>query len=405
MRLLEEAGIDARGVRCDANRPTTSKERFLGRAVGRHAQQILRVDRESRSPLPAHLESDLAESLAAFLEGCNAVLVSDYGKGVCTPALLGAIADVCGQRSIPLLTDPTRIPDYGRYRGANVIKPNRQEAELAVGRPIHSTDEALTAGRELCSRWGFGAALVTLDRDGMVLAQSDGPTDWVPAKVRAVYDITGAGDMSLAVLGLGHAAGLPMLASARLANAAAGMEVERLGVAPISRAELRAAVARHSGSRDKIVDAEGLEKLVADHRRAGRTVVFTNGCFDLLHVGHLACLEEASHLGDVLVVGLNTDASVRTLKGPDRPLVPDLERAKLVAALGCVRHVILFAETTPHRLLRLIRPDVLVKGGTYSIEDVVGREVVEAYGGRVCVTIEVEGRSTTRLLHRLAERR
>jgi D-beta-D-heptose 7-phosphate kinase/D-beta-D-heptose 1-phosphate adenosyltransferase len=405
VRLLKEADIDARGVRCDPNRPTTSKERFLGRAVGRHSQQILRVDRESRSPLPAHLERDLVEGLAAFLEGYKAVLVSDYGKGVCTPTLLAAIADVCGQRSIPLLVDPTRIPDYGRYRGASVIKPNRQEAELAVGRPIHSPDEAVTAGRELCNRWGFGAALVTLDRDGMALAQSGGSADWVPAKVRAVYDITGAGDMSLAVLGLGRAAGLPMLASARLANAAAGMEVERLGVAPISRAELRAAVARHSGSSEKIVDVDRLEKLVADHRRAGQTVVFTNGCFDLLHVGHLTCLEHASRFGDVLIVGINTDASVRGLKGPDRPVVPEFERAKLVAALSCVRHVILFGETTPHRLLRLIRPDVLVKGGTYSIEDVVGREVVEAYGGRVCITGQVEGRSTTSLLDRLAERR
>jgi D-beta-D-heptose 7-phosphate kinase/D-beta-D-heptose 1-phosphate adenosyltransferase len=404
MRLLAEAGIDGRGVRCDPNRPTTSKERFLGRAAGRHGQQILRVDRESRSPLPTHLEGEVAESLAVCSEGCSAVLVSDYGKGVCTPALLAVIADMCRQRGVPLLTDPTRVSDYGRYRGARVIKPNRQEAELVIGRPIHSPDEALTAGRELCSRWGFGAALVTLDRDGMALAQSDGSADWVPAKVRAVYDITGAGDISLAVLGLGHAAGLPLLASARLANAAAGLEVERLGVAPISRCELRAAVAGQSGSGDKVVDADRLERLVASHRRAGRTIVFTNGCFDLLHIGHLACLEQASRLGDILVVGINTDASVRGLKGPDRPTVPENERAALVAALGCVHHVTLFGEPTPHRLLHLVRPDVLVKGGAYSTEGVVGREVVEAYGGRVCVTRQVEGRSTTRILEQMAGR-
>jgi D-beta-D-heptose 7-phosphate kinase / D-beta-D-heptose 1-phosphate adenosyltransferase len=403
--LLDEIGTDICGVLCDVSRPTTSKERFLGRAAGRHVQQILRVDRESRDPLSSDLEQQLSAHAAACSGGCDSVVVSDYGKGVCTPRFLTGLVKVCREHGVPVLVDPTRIPDYSRYRGAEIVKPNRAETELAVGRPVRSPDDALAAGRELCDRWGFDAVLVTLDRDGLVLVGSDGPEEWLPAKVRAVYDITGAGDMVLAVMGLCRAAGLPSPLSARLANAAAGLEVERPGVAPINRAELRAAVATRQGSISKVVDTDELAALVSAHRRAGRIVVFTNGCFDLLHAGHLACLEQASRLGDVLVVAVNTDAGVRSLKGPDRPAVPEAERAALVAALECVQYVILFGEQTPHRLLRLLRPDVLVKGGTYSVGEVLGREVVEAYGGRVCVTARVEGRSTTHLLSQLSGRR
>jgi D-beta-D-heptose 7-phosphate kinase/D-beta-D-heptose 1-phosphate adenosyltransferase len=208
--------------------------------------------------------------------------------------------------------------------------------------------------------------------------------------------------MVLAALGLGRAAGLRLEEAARLANTAAGLEVERPGVSVVTRAELRAHVSCSSSRSAKIVDAETLAKIGASHRKAGRRLVFTNGCFDLLHAGHIACLEEAAGLGDILIVAINSDASVRALKGAGRPAVSESDRAALLAALASVDHVIIFEESTPQRLLELIRPDVLVKGGTYDVERVVGHEFVESYGGRVIVTGRVEGRSTTELITRLA---
>jgi D-beta-D-heptose 7-phosphate kinase/D-beta-D-heptose 1-phosphate adenosyltransferase len=401
-RLLQEAGVEASAVLRDPDRPTTAKERFLGRAAGRHAQQILRVDRESRAPLPPELESRLVDALASQAEGCQAVLVSDYGKGVCTPRLLAAI--LAAGRGLPVLIDPTRTSDYGLYRGAEVVKPNRAEAELVSGRPILSPQDALAAGREMCGRWGLGAVLVTLDRDGMALARAEGTGEWFPTRAREVYDVTGAGDVVLAVLGLCRAAGLPLEAAARLANVAAGLEVERSGVALVSRAEIRAQLEGRSPRR-KVVGAEEMAALAAAYRRAGRTLVFTNGCFDLLHVGHVCYLQEAACLGDVLVVGLNGDASVRALKGPGRPVIPECDRAAMLAALEAVDHVVVFNEDTPLRLLSLLRPDILVKGGTYKVEEVVGRELVESYGGRVCVTGQTAGVSTTQILAAIARQR
>jgi D-beta-D-heptose 7-phosphate kinase/D-beta-D-heptose 1-phosphate adenosyltransferase len=403
-RLLEEAGVETAGVLRDANRPTTAKERFMGRAAGRHAQQILRVDRESRLPLTPGLSRSLVEALAARSQGCQALLIADYGKGVCTPAFLASLWAAASKPGLPVLVDPARLADYGRYRGATIVKPNRAEAELVVGRPVYSPQDALAAGQEVCRRFDIGAALVTLDRDGMVLARATGEGDWFPTQPREVYDITGAGDMVLAVTGLCRAAGLPLEAAARLANVAAGLEVERSGVAPVSRSELRAALCAERSEASKLVSLETMTALAAAYRRAGRSVVFANGCFDLLHAGHLTYLREAATLGDVLVVAVNSDDSVRRLKGPSRPAIAAPDRAALVAALEWVDHVLIFDEDTPHRLLALLRPDVLVKGGTYTPEEVVGREVVEAYGGRVCVTGRREGISTTRIITTLQAR-
>ena len=422
-RLLAEAGIDATRLVVDPARPTTTKERFLGRAANRHAHQILRVDTESRTPLDEELAKRMTREIGALIPEFAttphaAVLISDYAKGVCTPELVASVIAAGRAAGMPVLVDPARGADYAIYRGATLLKPNRLEAEMALGHAIASPAEALLAATTLRECYDCEAVVITLDRDGLVLATAAG-AEHFPITPRAVYDITGAGDMVLAMLGLGLAAGLPLPIATQLAYVAAGLEVQQPGVTPISRGDVLRELERlssaerdaiphfgadaghrnHEARRSKLITLDEAECLAAEYRHAGRTVVFTNGCFDLLHVGHVRCLEEARHEGEILFVAINSDASVRRLKGPERPVIPQDDRAQLLAALSCVDHVLIFDDATPHRLLHAIRPDVLVKGGTTT--DIVGREVVEAYGGRVALTGQMPGLSTTRLVQQL----
>ena len=429
-QLLHEAGIDASLTLTDDTRPTTCKQRIVGRAAGRHPHQIIRVDQEETRPLAAGLAPRLSAAVAARLAHCQALLISDYGKGVCSRAVLAPVVRAARRAGIPVVVDPARDADYARYRYASLIKPNRAEAQSATGLPINSTADAVAAGRSICRQTRVEAMLVTLESDGMALVTRDGQDHLLAARARAVYDVTGAGDMALAALGLARAGGADWPDAAELAVAAAGLQVERFGVSPVSRAELRAsfetaetreqargaAFAESSAtfaerkatlarSAQKVVTLARLAALVAEHRAAGRTIVLANGVFDLLHVGHVRCLQEAAAQGDVLVVAVNRDAGVRRLKGAGRPIVPARHRAQMVAALGCVDHVIVFGGPTLPCLLRAIKPDVLVKGGDYGAHEVAGREFVESYGGRVHVAGHVPGVSTTRLVEAIAAER
>jgi D-beta-D-heptose 7-phosphate kinase/D-beta-D-heptose 1-phosphate adenosyltransferase len=392
-------------VMVDPSRPTTVKERFVGLASTRHPSQILRVDRESTEPLPAALEERVTQGVTRTIGDCAAVLISDYAKGFCTPRVLRAAIETAGERGIPVLVDPVRLGGYDRYRGATLLKPNRREAEQAAGEKIVSPDDALRAGRRLCGELDFQMAVITLDRDGMALVPRDGEGCVYPTNARAVYDITGAGDMALAMLGLCLADGVAPDAAVRLANVAAGLEVQREGVAVIAREEIRRELqAAASQGEPKIVTRREAAELAASYRRQGRKVVFTNGCFDLLHIGHITCLAEAAAMGDVLLAAVNSDDSVRRLKGPTRPVIGQNERSAMLAALACVTHVVIFEEDTPAKLIEEIRPDVLVKGGATSPHEIAGREFVESYGGVVRVTSLVDGFSTTNILASLAER-
>lgn len=398
-RLLDGADIDHRLLVCDPKRPTTCKERFMGRAAGRHPHQILRVDHEIREPLDDDLERKLADQIVARIGDYQAVLISDYSKGVCTPALLKAVIEAAHERDLPVIVDPAKIEDYSRYLGATLLTPNRVEAELATGQKIDTPADALKAGRRLCELCRAEAILITLDSQGMALVGKNEPGQLMPTQARSVYDITGAGDMVLATVGLGLAAGTPLVEAVRLANVAAGLEVQRLGVAPVSRAEIQNELAGvGTRSANKLVTLDQMTDLARSYRRDGRRLVFTNGCFDLLHVGHARYLKEAAGLGDVLVVAVNSDQSVRRQKGSHRPIINQQDRAALLSALGPVDHVLIFDADTPHDLLRRLRPDVLVKGGTYTTDQVVGCEVVESQGGRVCVTGRTDGVSTTKIL-------
>jgi D-beta-D-heptose 7-phosphate kinase/D-beta-D-heptose 1-phosphate adenosyltransferase len=415
-QLLDGVGVDTSAVLGDASRPTTVKERFIGRAQGRHPHQMLRVDSEVRESIAPPLEQRLLGLLLGRLSSFDVVLVSDYSKGVCTLSLLQKIIDRARDVGVPVLVDPIRSHDYSRYRGATSMTPNRLEAEMATGIRIETAADAFRAARKLRDDLQLELGIVTLDRDGMALVDRDGTASVFPTRPRAVYDITGAGDMALAMIGVALAAKTAPPVALQLANVAAGLEVEKIGVAVIPCEEVRQRIvdemrtaecelrpAKAQARQEKVLQLDRLAAVVAEHKRAGRKIVFTNGCFDLLHVGHVSYLAEARALGDLLVVGLNSDASVRRLKGQTRPVIGERDRATMLAALEVVDHVVVFNEPTPHRLLERLRPDVLVKGGTYQPNEVVGHEVVTAYGGEVCVVGLVDGVSTTKIVASLQQ--
>ncbi|MBL9091734.1 MAG: D-glycero-beta-D-manno-heptose 1-phosphate adenylyltransferase [Planctomycetaceae bacterium] len=403
-RMLRELGVDDSLVLYDAERPTTMKERFIGRAQGRHPHQILRVDNETRDPLRAELVHELSTRIAASIEHCDVVLISDYAKGVCSPRLLREVIDAAREHGKPVIVDPMRGGDYSRYRGATTMTPNRLEAELATGLKIQTTDDALRAGWQLAREHKLDFGIVTLDRDGMALVDGSGRGEVYPTRARQVYDITGAGDIVLAMIGVCFGCGINPADAVRLANVAGGLEVEKVGCAPVPRSEIMARLAAdRTAAAGKVVSHEQLAALAAAHRAAGERIVFTNGCYDLLHVGHVTNLQDAAKLGDVLVVAVNSDASVRSLKGPSRPVIGEHDRAAMLAALGCVSYVTIFDDATPLELLNLVRPDVLTKGGQYKPEEIVGYELVTSYGGQVCVTGMVDGISTSQIVKSLGK--
>ena len=404
-QCLTDAGVDTEFLLADPNRQTTLKERFVGRNGSGLPSQILRVDTETCHPLSESIERQLGAAIIDAIEDYDAVLISDYVKGVCTPALLRQIIDAAQSCDIPTLVDPGRDRDYSIYRGVSLIKPNRLETSLATGHSIETCDDAIAAGTALCQQYEIETAIITLDSDGMCLVDRDGRGRRFPTTARSVYDITGAGDMVLSVLGLCMAGRVPVDSAVQIANVAAGLEIDRAGVAVLSRDEIAACCTDTAGSGGrKLLALEQAATYADEYRRKGKSIAFTNGCFDLLHVGHVTYLQEAASLADVLVVGVNSDSSVRELKGPDRPVISESDRVAMLSALSCVEHVILFSSATPREIIRAMRPDVLVKGGTYTTDQVVGHEIVEAYGGKVCVTNIVDGVSTTKIVNSLTGR-
>ena len=398
-QMLEDAGVDSRCVVTDDSRPTTLKTRFVGRSHGRHGSQLLRVDREDSRPLPTQLWQSCLSKILEEIDRYDAILISDYGKGACVGGLLQGVIRAARERRIPVLVDPARQADFGRYQGSTLIKPNRTETSAAVGYAIDSTERAIAAACQLCRDYAIEMAVVTLDRDGMALATATGESQCFATRARAVYDITGAGDMVLAAIGRGLAAGGTPAEAIQLANVAAGLEVEREGVAVIPASEIRDAL--QATRPVKQVTREQAAEAARRAQREGKRVVFTNGCFDLLHAGHVRSLNEAAAFGDLLIVGVNDDHRIQELKGPQRPIIGQDERVAVLAALECVDHVLLFSEPTPHVALEAIRPDVLVKGGTYREDEVVGHEIVKRYGGSVRVTGVVDGLSTTDIVARV----
>jgi D-beta-D-heptose 7-phosphate kinase / D-beta-D-heptose 1-phosphate adenosyltransferase len=401
-QILTELGVDQEGVIADPQRPTTVKERYIGRAQARHPQQMLRVDYETRASIGESVEQELTALIARQMSRADIVLVSDYDKGVCTGAVMARTIAEAKKRGVPVIADPIRGMDYRKYRGCSAITPNRLEAGLATGRTIHTTEDAFRSGDELLEALGLEAAIITLDKDGMALCRQ-GRHELFPTRPRQVYDITGAGDMVMSVLALMLASGADYPEAIRLANVAAGLEVEKIGVATVTRDEIVHDLLQApaiSGATKVRTLPQLLIELEA-RRRAGQKIAFTNGCFDVLHAGHVQYLAEARGEADLLVVGLNSDASVRALKGPGRPLNPIEARAAVLAGLHSVDYITVFDESTPIRLIEAVRPDVLVKGADYRKGEVVGAELVESYGGRIHLAALRDGLSTTNLIQRM----
>lgn len=386
--LLRLRRTQTRGLLVDRGRPTTVKTRMIARA-----QQMLRIDEEDDSEItPAAAKKLLARCLEA-LDGVDAVIVQDHGKGVVTRGLMQPLVRACRARRLPLIVDPSPHGDYSKYRGATAMTPNRAETRHATGIEIHNEKAADEAARKLMRDFDLAAAVITLDRDGLAVKERHGKTIMVPAEALEVYDVAGAGDVVAAVVGMGLAANQDIVETARLANVAAGIEVGKIGVGTVTRQEVLARL--RGGAESKVKSRADLVTICADLHSRGCTIVFTNGCFDLLHIGHIHLLTQAKKFGDVLVVAINSDASARRVKGPTRPIISEDARAGMLAALACVDYVTIYDEDTPIPLLKLLRPDVIVKGAEYGKKGVVGGDVVESMGGRIENVPMIAGVSTT----------
>jgi D-beta-D-heptose 7-phosphate kinase/D-beta-D-heptose 1-phosphate adenosyltransferase len=405
-QALEETGALTEGVIVCQSRPTIRKTRILAgvQHAGRGQQQVLRLDLEEKNPIDSSEQSLLIEAIENALEqDPAAVLISDYEKGLLEKSLLESLVEGAQRRSIPVLVDPGRSGRWSGYRGATLICPNRYEASSATGIDLDAeVEEQLRAGQALVEELELEHCILTLDRDGITRVSASGDSRRHPTRIQGVTDVAGAGDMVLSLLGAALASGWNIDDACQLANLGAGIEVQKVGVQPVERWELDAARSAWMGIVPiALRSSQQMQELVQQSKANGQTVVFTNGCFDLLHAGHLQLLEAARAFGDLLVVGINSDASVTRLKGPDRPILPATERARLLGALSCVDHVVVFDEDTPEALIGTLIPDVLVKGADYSVDEVVGKDLVEAAGGRVERITLVQGASTTGLIERI----
>jgi D-beta-D-heptose 7-phosphate kinase/D-beta-D-heptose 1-phosphate adenosyltransferase len=405
-QALADAGVDTTGLASDvAGRPTTVKRNLIGLAQQRHPQKMFRVDYESREPVSEEIGRELVVSIRAALATADVVCIEDYGKGVCTPPLCQSVIAEAGRAGAPVFVDPAKLSDYSRYRGCTAITPNRNEAEAATGLATSSDGEAAhnsDLAFALREKLGCEAVVLTLDRQGALLLERGGAPLALPTLARQVYDVTGAGDVFLAGLAAARANRMAWPDAVRLANVAAGLEVEVFGAQPIPIERVHQQVlAETSSHHGKLRTREQLLIEVRAWRRDGKRIVFTNGCFDVLHSGHVSLLERAAAHGDTLVVAINDDATVHALKGPGRPVNSQADRALVLSALGCVDRVVIFTEPTPAELIGAVQPDVLVKGDEYAVERIPGAQTVLARGGEVVRLPMVEGQSTTATVARI----
>jgi D-beta-D-heptose 7-phosphate kinase/D-beta-D-heptose 1-phosphate adenosyltransferase len=367
-------------------------------------QQMLRVDRETPGPIADDIGRGLVQRLESALHDDSVLVLSDYGKGVLTRDVIRGGMAAAKRRGRPVIVDP-KGRDYSIYQGADIITPNRNELADATGLPVRDDDEAAAAARRLIEQCGFSIVVAKRSEQGMTIALRDGHVHHLRAEAREVFDVSGAGDTVTATLAAGLSIGLSIRDAAALANLAAGVAVGKLGTAPTTRQELLQAISatERVASDCKLWSLDQAASRVRHWKQSGLRVGFTNGCYDLLHPGHIRLLEEARGACDRLVVGLNTDDSVRRLKGPRRPIQTELARATVLASLASVDAVVLFGDDTPLELIRTLKPDVLFKGADYSVETVVGASDVIAAGGQVVLIDLVPDQSTSRLVRRMSE--
>jgi len=395
-KCLADAGVSAKFT-SGPSHPTTSKLRILG-----GQQQILRLDVERTTAYPEEAYAELTANVLELLGEVDAVVLSDYAKGVLSEAVCRAVIDQARSLDIPVLVDP-KHRDFSRYAGATTICPNLLELSAATGLSQNDAPALLVAAEAMLPKLGLDYLTVTLSEKGIAVVRP-GESQVYPAVARQVFDVSGAGDTVIATLALALASGLAIEDAVPLANIAAGIVVSKIGTVPITRDELLNSLSPQIElqASEKLLPLDRLVTRVNAWRSQGERVVFTNGCFDLLHVGHITLMEDARRQGDRLVVAINSDASVSGLKGPTRPVVREQDRGRVLAALAAVDAVVVFGEPTPIELILALRPDVIVKGGDYSEDTVVGAKEVRSWGGIVKIVPTVEGFSTTKLIARAA---
>jgi D-beta-D-heptose 7-phosphate kinase/D-beta-D-heptose 1-phosphate adenosyltransferase len=401
LQLLTAAGADVTGLLTTADRPTISKQRLVGLAQHRHRQQLIRIDEESTEPLPAEEARQLVQLYKDRLPDVDIVCLQDYNKGLLSAELCRQAIELARQGHRKVLVDPAPISDYSKYTGATIITPNRKETSLTVGFEIVGAEDACRACDELMKNLHLEAVVVTLDKQGAYL-KTGGTGELVPTIARSVYDVTGAGDVVLAALAVTLAGGCDYRTAVQIANIAGGIEVEKFGAAAVTVDEIiNEIISQGRGKTGKIKTVDALLDELNWHREQNNTIVFTNGCFDVLHRGHIEFLKFCRQQGDVVVVGLNSDGSVAALKGLGRPVNNQHDRAAVLAALETVDYVVIFNEPDPLDLIKKVRPNVLVKGQDWAEKGVVGRELVESRGGKVVLAPLVEGKSSTAVIEKI----
>ncbi|MBU0699218.1 MAG: D-glycero-beta-D-manno-heptose-7-phosphate kinase [Proteobacteria bacterium] len=394
LNMFKELNVDTSGIIQESDRPTTMKTRIIAAN-----QQVLRIDREKRKPISETTVAKLAAFIENKIPAVDVVLISDYGKGVITNTLLSRLVAAARKHNKMTIADPKGL-DFSKYSGVSLLTPNKKELALAAGIQIVDESTLAEAANKILRTVAIDKLLITCGKDGMVLFQPNKAPSKVHAQARQVYDVSGAGDSVLAVLGLGIAAGESFEDAMALANTAAGIVVGKVGTATVSRQELAAALQPGRDStaiKHKLLS--DLPVLIQELKKKGQRIVLTNGCFDLLHTGHILLFSASKQFGDVLIVAIDDDDSVKALKGPGRPVISAKERVRMISALDTVDYVIEFSSQELEKLIQIIRPDVLTKGSNYASEEVIGGKLVEQLGGRVALIPITADISSTRIIN------
>jgi D-beta-D-heptose 7-phosphate kinase/D-beta-D-heptose 1-phosphate adenosyltransferase len=396
-QLASSPTIEAHLI-ADSSRPTTVKTRYVA-----DGQQVMRADRESRVPLLAGIEQSLLDEFAAALRDAAVIVLSDYAKGVLSNSATRAAIDIARGAGKTIIVDP-KGKDFDKYRGATMLTPNRLELQQACGQECATDAQVVDGARRILERGICDVMIVTRGKDGMSVVQAGGAAVHLPTAARQVFDVSGAGDTAVAAISLGVAAGAEVGEAAALANIAAGIVVGKRGTATVTSVEILSALTPLDGRTDpqKIFALDTVLRLARSWRDQGLKIAFANGCFDLLHPGHISLLEQARRSADRLIVGLNADLSIRRLKGPNRPVQSEVARATVLAAIKSVDAVVIFAEDTPINLIEALEPDVLVKGADYTLDKVVGADFVIGRGGKVVLAELLTGHSTSDTVRRVA---
>ena len=398
---LTEAGADITGLFTSSDRPTISKQRLIGLAQHRHPQQLIRMDEESVEMLSDRLCEEILQTYKDKLHQVDIVCLQDYNKGLLNSSLCREMIKLGIRAGKKVIVDPSLTDDYSKYTGATLITPNRKESSAVVGFEVKTAEAAAKAAKQLADKFKLKAVVITLDKEGAYL-KTDKISEIIPTRGRSVYDVTGAGDMVLATLAVALAAGCDYKTAVHISNITGGIEVEKFGAATVTIEEIIDEIL--SQTRDKSTKVHSTDYLVEKlnwHRRQKQTIVFTNGCFDVLHTGHIEFLKFCRAQGNIVVLGLNSDSSVKTIKGSDRPLNNQLDRAAVLAALETVDYITIFDEPDPLDLIKKLKPDILVKGKDWEDKGVVGADFVQSYGGKVVLAPLVEGKSSTAAIEKM----